>query len=183
MGSLLIRTLAKPLSKRIKTDFSRSNITKQLLIGIGQASHAVTSRMQIWSAGYRVRSIKQLEEDMALKNGAEFVGEAFVFLVSGSLVVYEYNRSTESARRKDEEKRAEAKAERAALQAKLVALDARLKAVEETVKRNSNSILGLTGARYVAPDAEKLVQIEEDEDDSQSIGSTTDRKPRSWWRF
>lgn len=126
--------------------------------------------MQIWSAGYRVRSIKPLEEEKALKDGAEFIGESFIFLVSGTLVVLEYNRSAESAREKEEKKRAEAKAERAALKAKLIALDARLKAVEYTVKDNSHSILGLGGSSYVEPAAEKLVNIvDDDDDDDESV--------------
>lgn len=135
-----------------------------MLISIGQTSHSITSRMQIWSAGYRVRAIKPLEEDKAIQDGAEFVGESFIFLVSGTMVVWEYNRSAESTRRKEEEKREQARLERAALQAKLIALDARLKAVEDTVKHNSQSILGLGGSGYVEPAADKLVSIEDDND-------------------
>ena len=177
LASLLVKTLAKPLSKRIKHEFSRYNFTKQILIGIGQTSHSITSRMQIWSAGYQVRSIKPLEEEKALKDGAEFVGESFVFLVSGTLVVWEYNRSAESTRRKEEEKRAEARAERAALKAKLVALDARLKAVEDTVKHNSQSILGLGGSTYIEPAAAKLVRMSDDEDDSDNEGPSQKPEP------
>jgi hypothetical protein len=177
-----VKTLAKPLSKRIKHDFSRYNFTKQGLIRIGQTSHSISSRMQIWSAGYRVRTIKPLEEEKALKDGAEFVGEAFIFSVSGTLVVLEYNRSADSARRKEEAKRAEAKAERAALQAKLLTLDARLKAVESTVIQNSHSILGLGGSTYVEPAREKLVSIEDGEslDDPSLSGSN---KAAKWWKI
>lgn len=174
-----------------------------MLIGIGQKSHSITSRMQIWSAGYQVRSIKPLEEEKALKDGAEFVGEAFVFLVSGTLVVWEYNRSAESTRRKEEQKRADAKAERAALQAKLIALDARLKAVEDTVKHNSQSILGLGGSTYKEPAAAKLVSIQDEDDDDdddeklsqpqilQQTASETkelsedssSNKEKAWWKI
>lgn len=169
LATLLVRTLAKPLSKRVQHNFSRNKYTKRLLIGIGQTSHAITSRMQIWSAGHRVRSIKPLEEEKALKDGAEFVGESFLFLVSGGVVVFEYNRSAESSRKEAERKRQEARAERKALQAKLVALDARLKAVEATVKQNSQSILGLGGPKYVEPAKEKLVEIVEYDDDDDSV--------------
>ena len=203
LGSLFVKTLAKPFSKRIKHEFSRYNFTKQILIGIGQTTHSVTSRMQIWSAGYKVRSIKPLEEEKAIKDGAEFVGESFIFLVSGALLVWEYNRSAESTRAKEEKKQEEARLERAALQAKLIALDARLKAVENTVKHNSHSILGLVGSTYIEPAAEKLVDIEDDDDkvietlksqttkDAQtdtssppnttgSAPATSDTKP--WWK-
>ena len=167
-----------------------------MLISIGQTSHSVTSRMQIWSAGYRVRSIKPLEEDKALKDGAEFVGESFIFLVSGTLVVWEYNRSATSARKKELKRQADSKAERQALRAKLVALDARLKAVEDTVKHNSHSIIGLGGTHYVEPAADKLVTIDDDDDDEsndakpQATVSPQNDKPspgnasaKPWWQI
>mmetsp|Transcript_40313 Transcript_40313/g.97358 ORF Transcript_40313/g.97358 Transcript_40313/m.97358 type:complete len:182 (-) Transcript_40313:324-869(-) len=171
LASLLVKTLAKPLSKRIKTQFSKNNTTKAILEGIGQTSHSVTSRMQIWSAGYRVKKISALEPEKALKDGAEFVGESFIFFVSGYLVVWEYRRSSESARKKSEK-----------LQAKLNALDERLNAVEDVVKKNSQSILGIRG--YVEPESKSLVRINE-----EGAPKEADRKPSSssegrtsWWK-
>jgi hypothetical protein len=174
LASLLVKTLAKPLSKRIKHEFSRYRATKQMLVGIGQTSHTITSRMQIWSAGYKVRSIKPLEEEQALKNGAEFVGEGFIFMVSGGLLVLEYNRTQESARSKLETQKEKIKAENASLNAKLHALDLRLKAVEDVVKVNSKSILGLGGTKYVQPSETELVPIvPDDSEDIEKIPSET----------
>jgi optic atrophy 3 protein len=162
---LLVKTLAKPVSKRIKHDFSRNVYTKQMLITIGQATHSITSRMTIWSAGYTVRSITPLEVEAALTRGADFVGEAFVLLVSGSMVVWEYNRSATKDRLKEEARRAESRAERNALQVNFKALDARLKAVEEVVQYNSQSIFNVSGKQYVEPEQRKLelVPISEEE--------------------
>ena len=61
-------------------------------IGIGQTSHLVTSQLTIWSAGYKVRSITPLEEEQALRTGAEFIRESFILLVSGGWLVWEYSR-------------------------------------------------------------------------------------------
>jgi hypothetical protein len=173
LASLLVKTLAKPLSKRIKTEFSKNKTTKSFLVGIGQTSHSITSRMQIWSAGYRVKKISSLEPEKALKDGAEFVGESFIFSVSGYLVVWEYRRSAESARMKSEK-----------LQAKLVSLDLRLKAVEDVVKVNSQSILGLRGRRYVEPESQILVPINDKENNSETSinppGTEETKKP--WWK-
>jgi len=119
--------------------------------------------MTIWSAGYRVRSITPLEEEKALKEGAEFVGETFILLVSGSWLVWEYNRGKEKERAKEQAKRAQAKAERDSLQAKLHTLDVRLKALESVVKANSQSILNLGSQRYVEPSSKDLVPIDDDE--------------------
>lgn len=173
LASLLVKTLAKPLSKRIKTQFSRNNTTKAILIGIGQTSHSVTSRMQIWSAGYRVKKISPLEPEKALQDGAEFVGESFIFFVSGYLVVWEYRRSNESTQEKNEK-----------LQAKLNALDERLSAVEDVVKKNSQSILGIRG-KYVEPESKALVPINEDKSQKQPDHKSSDppEGTQSWWKF
>jgi hypothetical protein len=135
-----MKTLAKPVSKRIKHEFSRYPFSQKILIGIGQASHQATSRMTIWSSGYKVRSISPLEEDKALATGAEFIGEGFILLVSGMIVVYEYQRSNASAAEKTRVQQAKAKAERDALNSSLKALDVRLQTLEALVKANSKLI-------------------------------------------
>mmetsp|Transcript_1689 Transcript_1689/g.2985 ORF Transcript_1689/g.2985 Transcript_1689/m.2985 type:complete len:243 (+) Transcript_1689:21-749(+) len=161
LAGLMVKTIAKPLSKRIKHDFSRFQVTQKILIGIGQASHRVTSRLTIWSAGYRVRSITPLEPDKAMKVGAEFVGEAFVFAVSGGIVVWEYNRSRESTAEKNAKIQKEARLQREALQAKLKTLDVRLQAIEEVMKSNSQFPLHF-GKVYVPPS--DTVPIEDEAD-------------------
>ncbi|EEC45364.1 predicted protein, partial [Phaeodactylum tricornutum CCAP 1055/1] len=143
IAGLLVKTLAKPLSKRIKHEFSRYPVTQRLLINIGQTSHQFSSRMTIWSAGYKVRSITPLEEEKAMKEGAELVGETFILSVSVGWLLWEYNRSKEKENDKESKRRAASKAERDSLQAKLHALDARLKALEVVVKANSESLLNL----------------------------------------
>jgi hypothetical protein len=167
IAGLLVKTLAKPLSKRIKHEFSRYPVTQRLLINIGQTSHQFSSRMTIWSAGYKVRSITPLEEEKAMKEGAELVGETFILSVSVGWLLWEYNRSKEKENDKESKRRAASKAERDSLQAKLHALDARLKALEVVVKANSESLLNL-GPKYVAPAREDIVPID-DTDQSKDL--------------
>lgn len=164
LGSLLVKTLAKPASRRVKHEFSRNENTRKLLIAIGQTTHSVTSRLTIWSSGYSVKKINAIPEEEALANGADFVGEGFVFLVGGGLAVYEYNRSNEKARKKEEEKHKKAEEFAQSLQRKLNALDERLSALEEVVKKQNNSIFNLTKKNYVEP-AVKSIAI----DDSRII--------------
>ena len=171
LGGLLIKTLAKPLSKRIKHEFSRYPVTQNVLIAVGQGTHQLTSRMTIWSAGYKVRSIKPLEEEQAMKQGAEFVGESFILTVSIGVLLYEVNSQAVKARDKDEKQKAQTKAERDELQAKLHTLDVRLKALEEVVKQNSNSLLNLTGKRYKEPDKAALVPIDDHAVEDQAVQS------------
>jgi hypothetical protein len=112
------------------------------------------------SAGYKVRSIKPLEEDQALKQGAEMIGEGFVLAVSTGWLLYEYNSSATKTAEKDEIRRAAAKAERDELQAKLHALDVRLLALEDMVKKNNASLLSLGRSNYIAPPAKEIVPID-----------------------
>ena len=177
LAGLLVKTLSKPLSKRIKHEFSRYQITQRILIGIGQTTHTITSRMTIWSAGYQVRSITPLEPEKALKDGAEFLGESIVFLVSGTVVVWEYNRSNEKARLKEEKVREEERQQREALRAKLKTLDKRLQALEEVVKSNSKFPLHF-GKTYVEP--ENIVPIDDEDGDETppvTLPSTSGGKP------
>ena len=149
--------------------------------------------MQIWSSGYRVRNIKPLESDKALKDGAEFVGESFIFSVSVGLLLWEYNRSTEINKQKSEKKRQEIRKEQARLQAKLHALDVRLKAVEDTVKEQTDTLLGITvpivqpiGRRkkYQPPPETELVDIDapisslDDDDDHDNHDDDNDHEKK-----
>ena len=208
LATLLIKTVAKPVSKRIKRDFSKNKTSRRLVIWIGQASHSVTSRMTIWSEGYKVRSITPLEEDKALSVGSDFVGESFILLVSSGLVIWEYNRSTTKTKEKEAQQRADAKAERDALQENFLALDARLKALEEVVEYNSSSILNIAGKKYVEPKKKRLVPISEEADRQQFLSErmivkegdalpeangpssknlesqeSTNNSSKSWWQF
>lgn len=151
LAGLFIKTLSKPLSKRIKHDFSRSTTTQGMLIGIGQMTHSITTRLTVWSAGYKVTSIKPLESDEALKRGAEFLGESIVFLTAGGVIIWEYSSTKAKEKIKEETRHKVLQKERDELQQKLHALDVRLHALEKVVKANTQSILNF-GARYIEPD-------------------------------
>lgn len=170
------------------------------MIGIGQTTHTVTSRLTIWSAGYKVRSITPLKEEEALTRGADFVGESFVLLVTAGTIVWEYNRSKEKENAKEEKRRAEAKAERQALQENFKALDARLQAVEEVVKYNSESLLNISGKRYVDPKQKRLIPISADmegeenkrerarvdrvaDDNNLHVPDESSNSEKQWWKF
>ena len=171
LAGLLVKSLAKPVSKRIKHEFSRYESTQNLLVWIGQTNHQITSRMTIWSAGYKVRSITPLDEEKAMKAGSEFVGESFIFVVTATIVVLEYNRSKIKEQEKLDAASAQAAAERAELQAKLHTLNVRLKALEKTVQQNSQSLFAYLFLRghtlYEPPPSHELVPIDEDDENDK----------------
>lgn len=163
-----------------------------MLIGIGQTSHSITSRLTIWSAGYKVRSITPLEKDKALSMGAELVGESFILMVSGGWIVWEYNRGKEKDRAKEEAVQAKVKKDRDDLQAKLNTLDVRLKALEIVVKANSRSLLNM-GEKYVPPPSKDIVPIDPElsGDDKAQASTESDSQAeeedpvskKSWWKW
>ena len=104
------------------------------LEAVGQASHSLTSRMTIWSAGYKVRNIQALPSDKAVQTGSELVGESFVLVVSAGIIIYEYNRSKQKELEKAEQANAKATRERCELQQQLTAIYARMEAIERTVE-------------------------------------------------
>jgi hypothetical protein len=163
LAGLLIKTLSKPVAKQIKSQMVKYDSTRTSLIWIGQQTNAITTRMTIWSSGYTVRSITPLEEGEALSRGAEIMSESFIFLVGGSIVVWEYHRSSEKEKKKEELRLQKIRDDATKLHAKLVSLDERLTALEEYAKANRNSILGLGigGKEYVEP--QNVVKINDDD--------------------
>lgn len=169
---------------------------------VGQTSHAITTRMTIWSSGYKVRSISKLEDEAALSRGADLLSEAIVFSVAAFVTTYEYLRSSESTKNKEEAKLQKIRADATKLQAKLNSIDKRLVALEEYAKANRSSISLLGGGKeYVQPKA--VVPIDDKEgDDNFTIlkptdelqqqqqmegkannNASTDDSRRSWWPF
>lgn len=146
------------MAKRIKADFTRYDLTRRFLVGMGQSTHRLTTRMTIWSEGFKVRSIPPLEEKEAIQKGADLLGEAIVFGVSVGVVVWEYNRSNEKAKAKEEKRLLEIEAENDDMDEKLHALDVRIEALEKAVKAQNHSLL-YSGQRYVEPPKEKLKSI------------------------
>ena len=76
------------MAKSLKNQVVKYPMTRRALITFGQTTHAISTRMTIWSSGYKVRSITPLEEEVALVQGADLLSETFIFVVSGGIVVY-----------------------------------------------------------------------------------------------
>ena len=194
---LLVKTLAKPISKRLKHDCSRYEFTQNLLVGIGRGTHAITSRMTIWSAGYKVRSINPLEREEALNRGAEFLSESFVFLVGGTVIVLEYNRNREKERVLEAARHNELVQETEKLQIKLNAVDERLAMLESMMKLERDSLgslkeqqdeeMDMTGINTMREQVDALRDESEMDnevmDNAEMTQDTATKKKIWWWPF
>ena len=154
-----------------------------MLISIGQTNHTVTSYMTIWASGYRVKKIKTIEAERALKDGAEIIGEGFVLAVTATTVIFEYNRSAKNTARKAEEKRERIRVNQRKLNAKLNALDIRLNAIEDLVRQQQEiedqknlllltrvvTVAGKEKPKYKEPPKEQLVPITDHDEDVDTL--------------
>ena len=200
LGGLFVKTLSKPLSKAIKNNLSQYEFSKNILVGIGQRSNTVTTYLTMLASGFRVRKIKPLEREKALKTGAEVVGEGFVLSVSFGVAINEYNRSAKKAELKNEQKRERIRETQRVLQAKLNTLDLRIKAIEDLLKKQQEieeqktiltqivPVVGTEKPKYVEPPKEKLVKIDDEEDHDGSTSSPDSVKlskseTRKWWKL
>ncbi|KAL7494318.1 hypothetical protein ACHAWT_003047 [Skeletonema menzelii] len=205
LAGLLIKTISKPVAKQIKHSAIRYETSRSALIAVGQASHKITTRMTIWSSGYKVRSISKLEDEAALSRGADLLSEAIVFSVAAGVTTYEYLRSSESSKKKEEAQLQKIRDDAAKLQSKLNSLDKRLVALEEYAKANRSSISLLVGGKeYVEPKAvvpiddregddnfsilKPINEIQQQDGESSINNASTDessavKRKRTWWPF
>ena len=159
----------------------------------------------MWASGFRVKKIKPLESEQALKTGAEFVGEGFVLAVSFAVAINEYNRSARKTALKNEEKRERIRETQRTLQAKLNTLDLRIKAIEDLLKKQQEiedqktiltqivPVVATEKPKYVEPPKEKLVKIDDDDDDHDNSTTGSDSaepskspeapQTRKWWKL
>eukprot|EP01039_Chlorochromonas_danica_P011358 gene11358-12687_t len=126
LAGLLIKTVAKPIASRMKSDARQHPRLCSLYISLGQASHQMMSRLNVMAKGYRVLSIDPLAEEEALARGVDLLSEIFIFSVAGGIMIIEYGRSEA----KNAEKALELRRKEEAQEAFLADLAERLQRIE-----------------------------------------------------
>ncbi|CAO3597210.1 unnamed protein product [Absidia cylindrospora] len=101
LGSLLVKTLAKPVANSIKVQAKQHPNFKEFCIGVAQKSHKLEMNLKMNFLGYRKEVIRPLNDARAIESGANFISEAFVFSVAASIIIAENWRS----RNKDKNRR------------------------------------------------------------------------------
>ncbi|KAG0206555.1 hypothetical protein BGX28_002034 [Mortierella sp. GBA30] len=82
LGFLAIRTIAKPIANSIKSYSVKHP-------NVAQFSHKTEMQLKMKFLGYKVESIRPLNDARAVEMGANFLGEAIIFGVAGSLIILE----------------------------------------------------------------------------------------------
>lgn len=91
--SLLARTLAKPVALALKTQAKEHELFKSVCIRVAQTVHSTDVKLRMRLLGENKIKVRPLNDKKAIENGANFLLEFFIFLVAGSLILYESFRS------------------------------------------------------------------------------------------
>ncbi|KAK5580905.1 hypothetical protein RB653_000929 [Dictyostelium firmibasis] len=101
VGSLLVKSLAKPLSKQIKDRVNKSPVWHDRVVRGARLWHRLDLKLTKFS-GDNSRKPTDLNVNAAIALGSEIVSEAFLLSVAVGLLLYETSRSSEKDKKKEE---------------------------------------------------------------------------------
>lgn len=93
LTALLVRTVAKPISVALKAQAKEHDAFRSACVRVAQAVHSTDVRLRMRLLGENKIKVRPLNDKKAVENGANFLLEFFIFLVAGSLILYESYRS------------------------------------------------------------------------------------------
>ncbi|KAJ3037059.1 hypothetical protein HK097_003630 [Rhizophlyctis rosea] len=82
LGSLVVRTLAKPLANSIKAQAKEHPAFREFCINLAQKTHRWEQELQTRFLGYKPKQIRPLNDAKAVENGAAFLSEGFILSVA-----------------------------------------------------------------------------------------------------
>ncbi|SCU91212.1 LAFA_0F02476g1_1 [Lachancea sp. 'fantastica'] len=104
LGTLLIRQVTRPVANVLKAQAKQHDKFKEICVGLAQRMHRVDARMRTrLNKSEAEIKVRPLNDARAVENGATLLSEAFVFGVTGSVVVWETLRQrTKELNRRDQ---------------------------------------------------------------------------------
>ncbi|KAI0689840.1 optic atrophy 3 protein-domain-containing protein [Cytidiella melzeri] len=102
IATLVIRTLAKPISNQIKTQVKQHETFRNLCVGLAQRMHRTEVQLRVSLLGEAPKAIRPLSETRAIENGANTLAEGFLFGVAALLIIGETWRSSRSQSKRRE---------------------------------------------------------------------------------
>ncbi|GAM23826.1 hypothetical protein SAMD00019534_070010 [Acytostelium subglobosum LB1] len=121
VGSLFVKSLAKPFSKQVKAVASKSPRFHDSMVWVARGFYKIDLYLTKIS-GDTTRKATQLNVNSAIDLGSEMASEFFLLAVAVGLLAYENNRSAEKEKKKEE------------------ALSSRFQSLEETIKQQNETI-------------------------------------------
>ncbi|EDR10796.1 uncharacterized protein LACBIDRAFT_154085, partial [Laccaria bicolor S238N-H82] len=109
LATLIIRTLAKPISSQIKEQARqyvvlgfRHERFREMCVSLAQFMYRSETKLRTNILGEPARHIRPLSESRAIENGSNALAEGFLFAVAASLIIGETWRSSRNqSKRRD----------------------------------------------------------------------------------
>ncbi|PIL33069.1 hypothetical protein GSI_04518 [Ganoderma sinense ZZ0214-1] len=102
IASLVIRTLAKPISNQLKVQAKQHETFRSICIGLAQRMYQTEVRLRTNLLGEPAKHVRPLSETRAIENGANTLAEGFLFAVAAGLILGEqYRSSRNQSKRRD----------------------------------------------------------------------------------
>ncbi|TPX41833.1 hypothetical protein SeMB42_g04721 [Synchytrium endobioticum] len=92
-GTLLVRTIAKPIATAIRNQAKQHERFKEVCIGLAQWTHKVEMNLKMNFFGYKVEAVRPLNDAKAIELGANFISEGIIFSVAAFTIGFETWRS------------------------------------------------------------------------------------------
>ncbi|KAJ7099385.1 OPA3-domain-containing protein [Mycena belliarum] len=107
--TLLIRTVAKPISAQIKNQAKQHERFRGFCVDLAQMMYRTEVKLRTNILGEPAKVIRPLSETRAIENGANALAEGFLFTVAAALILGEAVRSShnQSKRRDDVDEKIE----------------------------------------------------------------------------
>ena len=131
MGTLLLKTVSKPIANQIKQQAKGHPVFQKFCIATGQQWSSFTTRMNMRVLGHRIKQVKPLSESAAVARGADFLGDAFVYTVATTALLIEYSRSRRESQKKAAEKAIRQAQKREALKKELAEMNEKIMLLDE----------------------------------------------------
>ncbi|KAI0044120.1 OPA3-domain-containing protein [Auriscalpium vulgare] len=102
VGTLLIRTLAKPISSQIKRQAKEHERFRGMCVSLAQTMYRYEMKLRTNLLGEPAKHVRPLSEARAIENGANFLAEGFLFSVAVALIIGEtWRTSRNTSKRRD----------------------------------------------------------------------------------
>ncbi|KAG6889161.1 hypothetical protein C0995_003339 [Termitomyces sp. Mi166 len=102
IATLIIRTVAKPISSRIKAQAQQHETFRNFCVNLAQLLYRSEVKLRTNIMGEPAKHIRPLSETRAIENGANALAEGFLFSVAAALIIGESWRSSQKqSKRRD----------------------------------------------------------------------------------
>ncbi|KAJ7025905.1 OPA3-domain-containing protein [Mycena alexandri] len=102
IATLLIRTVAKPISAQIKNQAQQHERFRTFCVSLAQMLYRSEVKLRTGILGEPAKHIRPLSETRAVENGANALAEGFLFSVAATLILGEAYRSNRSQTKRRE---------------------------------------------------------------------------------